>query len=163
MWLGDSLFCYIFFNMPPKRKSWKRKHPESSSDPTTSAAATDSRSTGADGSSANSDLSVSLTRNDIPMIVQEITRQLRPENNEVQASSATSLVPSMLINLAYCLVYSRNGTTPLLRFIKDPFVTNTPWSQGSFSSPGGAVVVHRADTGTFVVPHVCLRSWLDNC
>ena len=87
--------------MPPKRKSRKRKHPESSSDPTTSAAATDSRSTGDDGSSANSGLSVPLTRNDIPMIVQEITRQLRPENNhEAQASSPTSLVPSMLINFS---------------------------------------------------------------
>ena len=100
MWLGDSLFCYIFFNMPLKRKSRKRKHLESSSDPMTSAAATDSRSTGADGSSANSDLSVLLTRNDIPMIVQEITRQLWPENNEVQASSPTLLVPSMLINFS---------------------------------------------------------------
>ena len=86
--------------MPPKCKSRKRKHPESSSDPTTSAAATDSRSTGADGSSANSDLSVPLTRNDIPMIVQEIMRQLRPENNEAYASSPTSLVPSMLINFS---------------------------------------------------------------
>ena len=78
--------------MPPKRKSRKRKHPESSADP---AAATDSRSTGADGSSANGDLSVPLTRNDIPTIVQEITRQLRPENNEAHATSPTSLVPSM--------------------------------------------------------------------
>ena len=75
--------CYISFNMPLKCKSQKRKHPESSLDPMTSAAATDRRSTGADGSSANNDLSVPLTRNNIPMIVQEITRQLRPENNEV--------------------------------------------------------------------------------
>ena len=59
-------------------------------------------------------------------------------------------------------MYCRNGTTPLLRCLRDPFVTNTPWSQGPFSSPGGAVVVHRVDTGAFVVPHVRLRSWLDN-
>ena len=86
--------------MPLKCKSQKRKHPESSLDPTTSAAATDSRSTRADGSSANSNLSVPLTRNDIPMIAQEITRQLQPENNEVHASSPTSLMPSMLINFS---------------------------------------------------------------
>ena len=97
---GDSLFCYIFSNMPLKCKSWKRKHLESTSDPKTCAAATNSRSTGAGSSSANSGLSVPLTRNDITMIVQEITRQLRPENNEVHASSPTSLVPSMLINFS---------------------------------------------------------------
>ena len=97
--------------MPPKRKSWKRKHLESSSDPTTSAAATVSRSTGANGSSANSDLSVPLTRNNISMIVQEITRQLWPENNEAHASSPTLLVPSMLINFSLLsLVCCRNGT-----------------------------------------------------
>ena len=134
------IVCYIVFNMPLKQK---RKHPELSSDTTTSAAATTyNRSTGAKGSSVNSDLPVSLTRNHIPMIVQEITRQLRPENSEVHTSSPTSLVPSML---AYCLVHCRNDTTSLLRCLRaNPFVTNTPWSQGQFSSPGGAMVVHRA-------------------
>ena len=34
------------------------------------------------------------------MIVEEIARQLRAENNKVQASSPTSLVPSMLINFS---------------------------------------------------------------
>ena len=60
--------------------------------------ATDNRSTGVNGSSVNSDLAVSLTRNDIPMIVQDITRQLCPENNRVNTSPPTSLVPSRFIN-----------------------------------------------------------------
>ena len=77
--------------MPLKRRS-KRKHTESGSD----------QETAVDDSGAGSESSIStvpaLTRNDIPEIVQEIARQLRPKGTEVHTSP---LAPSMLNLLMY--------------------------------------------------------------
>ena len=84
--------------MPLKCRSQKRKHTESCLDPMTGTTATENRSTRVDGSSVNSDLAVPLTKDDIPMIIQEVTRQLRPENNKVCTSPPMSYVPSMFIN-----------------------------------------------------------------
>ena len=82
--------------MPPKRGS-KRKRAESHSDRQTRATATAvSSNTGVDNSS---DSAVPLTRNDIPTIVQEVARQLRPEG----ANSFTPLMPSMFYHLFPCL------------------------------------------------------------
>ena len=67
--------------MSPKHKSYKTKHTESHLNSVTGAAATENRSSEADSSSMNSGLAVPLIR---PMTVQEITRQLHLENNNVQ-------------------------------------------------------------------------------
>ena len=50
---------------------------------------------------------------------------------------------------------------PLFRHQLGPTVTDTPWSQGPVSFPGGAMVAHWVKMCAFVVPHVCLRRMLD--
>ena len=97
---GDCLFTpflqiqlrFIVTGMPPKCGS-KRKCAESHSDHQTRATAMAVSSNTRVNN--NSDSAVPLTRNDIPAIVQEVARQLRPEG----ANAFTPLMPSMFYHL----------------------------------------------------------------
>ena len=175
MWCADILFFFFVvslfvFEMPPQRKDRKRKHTKSRSETETgdTAAATANSHTGTNenstrvddtgtsGSSARvddgSETAIPLTRNDIPVIVHDIAKQLQLRSAEASDTSSTGhtpLVPSMLILCSFVILFCVVDTPP--RCPLGPLIIDTPGFQGPLSSPGSAVVVHWADMCAFVV------------
>ena len=171
--------------MPPQRKGRKRKRTESRSEIETgdTAAATANSHTGTNenstrvddtgtnenstrvddtgtsGSSARvddgSETAIPLTRNDIPVIVHEIAKQLQlrsAEASDTGSTGHTPLVPSMLILCSFVILFCVVDPPP--RCPLGPLIIDTPGFQGPLSSPGGAVVVHRVDMCAFVAASV---------